>query len=166
MLIFMPVISCLTTSNLPWLMDLTSQVPMEYCFLWNRTLLPSSITSTTGCSSLIWLYLFILSGVISPLISAGNQHERSHPWQGHAEEIWQARQIRTPGTPWTCLSIYPKPKSVCLLYTILCLSPTVLTLTGGYPWSPFSGENQLRALADKSPGHERSISIQPPLLAF
>ena len=60
----------------------------------------------------------------------------------------------------------PKPKSVCLLFTILCLSPTLLTLTGGYPRPPFSGENQFRALVDKSPGHERSISIQTPLLAF
>ena len=98
--------------------------------------------------------------------SAGSQQGRSHLWQGHAEETWQARWIRTRGTPWTCSSIYPKPKSVCLLFTILCLSPTLLTLTGGYPRPPFSGENQLRALVDKSPGHERSISIQTPLLAF
>ena len=58
-----------------------------------------------------------------------------------------------------------KPKSVCLLLTILCLSPTLLALTGGYPQPPFSGENQLRALVDKPPGHERNISIQTPLLA-
>ena len=53
-----------------------------------------------------------------------------------------------------------KPKSICLLFTILCFSPTPLTLTGGYPQPPFSEENQLRALVNKSPGHERSISIQ------
>ena len=69
--------------------------------------------------------------------TAGSQHGRSHPWQGHAEETWQARRIRTRGTPWTCSSIYPKPKSVCLLFTMLCLSPTLLALTGGYPWPPF-----------------------------
>ena len=90
---------------------------------------------------------------------AGSQHGRSHPWQGHAEETWQARRIRTHGTPWT-------PKSLCVLFAILCLSPTLRTLTGGYPQPPFSGENQLRVLVDKSPGHERSISIQTPLLAF
>ena len=39
----------------------------------------------------------------------------------------------------------PKPKSICLLFTILCFSPTPLTLTGGYPQPPFSEENQLRA---------------------
>ena len=32
---------CLTTSNLPGFMDLTFQVPMSYCSLWHRTLLPS-----------------------------------------------------------------------------------------------------------------------------
>ena len=57
-----------------------------------------------------------------------------------------------------------KPESVCL--TILCLSPTPLTLTGGYPQPNFSGENQLRALANKSPGHERNISIQTPSVAI
>jgi len=41
-------ISCLTTSNLPWFMDLTFQVPMQYCSLQHQTLLPSPITSTTG----------------------------------------------------------------------------------------------------------------------
>ena len=97
-------------------------------------------------------------------LTARSQHGRSHPWQGHVEETWQARRIRNRGTPWTCSSIYPKPKPVCLLFTILCLSPTLLTLTGFYPRPPFSGENQLRALVDKSPGHERSISIQTPLL--
>ena len=30
--------SCLTTSSLSWYMDLTFQVPMQYCFLQHRTL--------------------------------------------------------------------------------------------------------------------------------
>ena len=41
-------ISCLTTSNLPWFMDLTLQVSMQYCSLQHRTLLPVSVTSTIG----------------------------------------------------------------------------------------------------------------------
>ena len=32
MLMFTLAISCLTTSNSPWFMDLTVQVPMQYCF--------------------------------------------------------------------------------------------------------------------------------------
>ena len=49
MLMFTLAISCLTTSNLPWFMDLTFQVSMKYCSLQHQTLLPSTVTSTTGC---------------------------------------------------------------------------------------------------------------------
>ena len=41
-------VSCLITSNLPWLMDLMFQVPMQYCFLQPWALLPLPVTSTTG----------------------------------------------------------------------------------------------------------------------
>ena len=68
------------------------------------------------------------------------------------------------GLPRPSRASTPKPESVCL--TILCLSPTHLTLTGGYPQPPFSGENQLRALANKSPGHERNVSNQTPSVSI
>ena len=48
MLTFTLAISCLTTSNLPWFMDLTFQVPVQYCSLQHQTLLLSPVTSTTG----------------------------------------------------------------------------------------------------------------------
>ena len=48
MSMFTLAISCLTTCNLPWFMDLTFQVPMQYCSLQHRTLLLSLVTSTTG----------------------------------------------------------------------------------------------------------------------
>ena len=48
MLMFTLAISCLTTSNLPWFMDLTFQVPVQYCSLQHQTLLLSPVTSTTG----------------------------------------------------------------------------------------------------------------------
>ena len=47
MLTFTLAISCLITSNLTWFMDLTFQVPMQYCFLQHWTLLVSPVTSTT-----------------------------------------------------------------------------------------------------------------------
>ena len=53
MLMFTVAISSLSTSNLPWFMDLTFQVPMHYCFLQHWTLLPSPVTSTTG-----WCFCF------------------------------------------------------------------------------------------------------------
>ena len=40
--------SCLTTSSLPWFMDLTFQVPMQYCSLQRQTLFLSPVTSTSG----------------------------------------------------------------------------------------------------------------------
>ena len=49
MLMFTLAISCLTTSNLSWFMDIMFQVPMQYRSLQHQTLLPSPITSTAGC---------------------------------------------------------------------------------------------------------------------
>ena len=46
MFMFTLAISCLTTCNLPWFMDLTFQVPMQYCSLQHQTLLLSPVTST------------------------------------------------------------------------------------------------------------------------
>ena len=48
MSMFTLAVSCLTASNLPWFMDLTSQVPMQYCSSQHCTWLPSPVTSTTG----------------------------------------------------------------------------------------------------------------------
>ena len=45
---FTLAISYLTTSNLPWFMDLTFQVPMQYWSVHHRILLLSPVTSTTG----------------------------------------------------------------------------------------------------------------------
>ena len=49
MWMFTLAISCLTTSNLPWFMDLTFQVPMQYCCLQHQTLLLSPVACPTGC---------------------------------------------------------------------------------------------------------------------
>ena len=49
MSIFTLAISCLTTSNLPWFMDLRFQVPVQYCFLQHQILLSPPDISTTGC---------------------------------------------------------------------------------------------------------------------
>ena len=51
MSMFTLAISCLTISNLPWFIDLTFQVPMQYCSLQHQTLLLSPVTSTTGYCS-------------------------------------------------------------------------------------------------------------------
>ena len=65
MSMFTLAISCLTTSNLPWFMDLTFQVSMQYCSSKHQILLLSPVTSTTGwcCCfgsvSLLFLGLFL-----------------------------------------------------------------------------------------------------------
>ena len=58
MLTFTRAMSSLTTCNLPWFMDLTFQVPMQYCFLQHQTLLLSPVTSTTG-------YCFCFGSILS-----------------------------------------------------------------------------------------------------
>ena len=49
MLAFSLAVSCLTTFNLPWFMDLTFLVLKQYCSLQHWILLLSLVTSTTGC---------------------------------------------------------------------------------------------------------------------
>ena len=71
MSMFTLAISYLTTSNLPWFMDLTLKVPMQYCSFQHRTSLPSPVTSTTGrcfCFSSIssfFLELFLHSSPVA-----------------------------------------------------------------------------------------------------
>ena len=71
MLIFTLAISCLTTSNLPWFMDLTFQVPMQYYSLQHRTLLSPVDVSTTeshfyfGPASSFFLELFLHSSLVA-----------------------------------------------------------------------------------------------------
>ena len=64
---FVLTISCLTKSNLPWFLDLTFQVPMQYCSLQHWTLLSPPNTSTTEhhfhfgpASSFFWSYFSAL----------------------------------------------------------------------------------------------------------
>ena len=63
-------ISCLATSNLPWFVDLTFQVLMQYCSLQHQTLLLIISYIHTWVLFLLWLHLFIPSGVISPIFSS------------------------------------------------------------------------------------------------
>ena len=68
---FTLAISYLTTSNLPWFMDLTFPIPMQYCSSQNQTLLPSPVTSTTvycfcfGSVSSSFLELFLHSSPVA-----------------------------------------------------------------------------------------------------
>ena len=69
MLMFTLGISCLTTSNLPWFMDLTFQVPMQYCAYSIGLYLYHCSHSQLGVVFALALSLHF-SGFISPLISS------------------------------------------------------------------------------------------------
>ena len=68
---FILAISCLTTSNLPWFMDQTFQVPMQYCYLQHPTLLSPLDTSTDerhfhfGSAASFFLELFLCSSPVA-----------------------------------------------------------------------------------------------------
>ena len=68
MSMFTLAISCLTTSNLPWFMDLTFQVPIQYCSFQLWTLLSPPDTSTAECHFLFgpatWFFLELLGIVL------------------------------------------------------------------------------------------------------
>ena len=68
MLMFILAISCLTTSNLPWFMGLIFQVPEKYWSVQHHTYFHHKSHPQVDVV-LLWLCLFILSRVISPLIS-------------------------------------------------------------------------------------------------
>ena len=68
---FTLAISCLTTFNLLWFMELGFKIPVQYCSLQHGTLLPSPVTSTTGCRfcfgsvSSFFLELFLHSSPVA-----------------------------------------------------------------------------------------------------
>ena len=74
------------------------------------------------------------------------------------------RWDRASGVPLEILEhLPPKPESAC--FTVVCFPPTLLTLTGGCPPPPhlFLEKVNLELLGNKSPGHNKSVSIQKPL---
>ena len=61
------LLSLTHSHNLPWFMDLTFQVPMQYCCLQDQTLLPPPTYINNWALFWLRLHLFFLSGVISSL---------------------------------------------------------------------------------------------------
>ena len=102
---FTLVISCLTTSGLPWFMDLTFQVPMQYCSLQRRSLLLSAVTSTIGCficfgsMSSFFLELFLHWSPHIGHLPTGRVHiseiifQGIFPTQGLNPDLLHCRQI-------------------------------------------------------------------------
>ena len=85
--------------------------------------------------------------------------------KGHEEGGLTKRKggIRPQGSPLYFLEhLPPKPESAC--FTVLCFPPTLLTLTGGLsPHHLFLEKVNSELLDNRSPGHNKSVSIQKPL---
>ena len=91
-------------------------------------------------------------------IPFGSQHMRSHPWQGHEEETWQARQIRTSGISKSCPGAHLNDDSVFLMLAILDYSLISVTQLEGLPRS-LSKQKQLRTLINMSTGQWYPIRL-------
>ena len=100
---------------------------------------PWRCSPTPHSIGLVWLlcsghWALRLPSVLTQALSlwvttstAGSQHGRSHPWQGHVERPdGQGKSGLKGSSVWAST---PKPKSVCLLSAILYSSD----ITGGYP---------------------------------
>ena len=96
---------------------------------------------------------------------AGSHREESRPWQrswGRKPEKTQGRD-HAPGVP-PGISWASTPKTrVCLLYCVM-LSTYSSDINGGLsPHHLFLEKINLELLDSKSPGHNKSVSIQKPL---
>ena len=140
---FTLAISSLTTSNLPWFMDLTFQVSVKYCSLQHQTLLPSSVTSTTRCcfcfGSVSSFFLEILLHP-SPIVFWASANQGIHLSVCHSEErwapVWTFWGMESPcESLWiNCLSLHPSTvRRMVESYKIvgLMLFPGQITLLRG-----------------------------------
>ena len=85
------------------------------------------------------------------------------PMTRSCREAWWVRRVGPQGFPLEFPEHLP-PKPASAYFTVLCFPPTLLTLTGGCPPTTFFLEKvNLELLDNKSPGHNKSVSIQKPL---
>ena len=83
--------------------------------------------------------------------------------KGHEEETRQAKVSRiSREPPWTYSSIYPKTR-ICLPYYIMPFTNSSDINRGLSPHHFFLEKVNLELLDNKSPGHNKSVSIQKPL---
>ena len=83
--------------------------------------------------------------------------------KGHEEETRQAKASRiSREPPWTYSSIYPKTR-ICLPYYIMPFTNSSDINRGLSPHHLFLEKVNLELLDNKSPGHNKSVSIQKSL---
>ena len=153
MSMFILAIFCLTTSNLPWFMHLTFQVPMQYCSLQHWSLLPWPVTSTTGrcfrfgSISSFFLELFLHLSLVAYLVPT---KPGEFIFQYHifllfhtVHGVFKAKILRwfaisfsaifcfiTSNLPWFMHLTFQVPMQYCSLQKWTFLSPPDTSTTG------------------------------------
>ena len=121
-------ISCLTTSSLPWFMDLTFQVPMQCCFLQHPTLLLPPDTSTTehhfyfGSAASFFLELLVIA-LCSSALAYWTPSNMGLTFQSHISLPFHTVHGVLEGRYWNGLQ-FPTPVAHVLsqFFTMTCLS--------------------------------------------
>ena len=149
MSMFTLAISCLTTSNLLWFMDLTFQIPMQYCSLQHWTLHHQS--HPQWVLFLLWLYLFILSGVTSKLTSSSifsqfsPVQSLSHVWLFETPWIAACQASLSITNSWSSLKLMSIESVMPSSHLILCrplllLPPIPPSIRSLFQWVSSSHE--------------------------
>ena len=139
MSMFTLAISCLTTSNLPWFMDLTLQVPMQRCSLQHQTLLPSPVILIT----LIWHPNYCFSFFL--ILDTQNVHltERTNHLifkQEKPRSLWDAELVQS----WASSSgeVMMLSRSPCLGTKNISWAPLSVSSSPTFPPSASGDEGQ------------------------
>ena len=150
MSMFTLTISYLTTSYLPWFMDLTLQVPMQYFFVQQGTFLPSPQLGAV----FLGLSLFIFSWAISLLFSTSilGTHQSgefvfqfssvqwlSHvwlfeiPWTAACQASLSITNSQNPLKPMSIESVMPS-NHLILCHPLLLLPPIPPSIRVFFRW--------------------------------
>ena len=98
------------------------------------------------------LYLLLGASMRNPAHGKGHEEETRE-----AKASWISRE-----PPWTYSSIYPQTR-ICLPYYIMPFTNSSDINRGLSPHHLFLEKVNLELLDNKSPGHNKSVSIQKPL---
>ena len=128
-----------------------------------------ALTRRTFVSKVMSLLFNMLSRLVITLLtrSARSQHGRSYPWQrSWGRGLTGQRQDQASGVPLDFLEHLPPKTRVCLLYCVMLSTYSSDINRGLSPHHLFLEKVNLELLDNKSPGHNKSVSIQKPLWWF
>ena len=132
-------VSCFTTSNLPWFLDLTFQVPMQCSIvLYNTRVIFNTRHIHSWVSFLLWLSLFILSGAISLLFSSSILDLCQHTMPFRTAATSGIYTVN-PCLCWRLPNPYRRRQHVSLLHHYkVCTNLLSSSIRGQTKWKPQS----------------------------